>query len=136
MTLITKPLSKLTYFFLYRAFNPKMLSQSFFNRFSSNFHQFPIFWHWSQIHFQNWHIFLCITPIPQNAISAVFQADLAKIFTCFLTFDTDEKSAFKIDIFFSTDMRRLDCSLSKGNQANHSTFQRTNGKNTKSKFFF
>ena len=30
----------------------------------------------------------------------------------------------------------LDCPLSKGNQANHPKFERPNGKNTKSNFFF
>ena len=57
------PLSKLTYFSRYHTYNPKMLSWPFFIRFSSNFHQLPNFWHWWKIRFQNWHIFLHITPI-------------------------------------------------------------------------
>ena len=74
-----------------------MLSWPFFIRFSSNFHQLPIFWHWSQYRFQNWHFFLCFMPITHKCFFSHFSADLAKIFIS--DFDTDHSATFKIDIF-------------------------------------
>ena len=77
-----------------------MLSQPFFNRFCSTFHQLPIFWQWSQNHFQHWHIFSLYHAYNLKMLSWPFFNWFDSNFHQLPNFWHWSQTAFKTDIFF------------------------------------